>query len=159
MPPKLSPDQIQGKLVEIRQYVRAHLPNLVARGSTSLKATFGGQHDRLSMDDKRETAFYYFLYKSDARFTEAQRNYADETFELLAQHRQNIGVHTCAETGSRAASSSGLQRDRSRSARRRTAPGTVTNCSAPQPALLTRRRSNTKRPDLIGDDVLSAEIV
>jgi hypothetical protein len=155
MPPKLSADQIQGKLVEIRQYVRAHLPNLVARGSTSLKATFGGQRDRLSMDDKRETTFYYFLYKSDARFTEAQRNYADETFALLTQYRQSIVVHTRAKTGSGAVSSIGSQRDRSRSERRRTAPGTVTNCGATQPAELTRRRASTKRPAPIGDDVPS----
>ena len=136
MPPKLSADQIQGKLVEIRQYVRAHLPNLVARGSTSLKATFGGQRD------KRETAFYLFLYKSDARFTEAQRNYADETFALLTQFRESSGVNTRAETGSSAASSTGLRRDRSRSVRRRTVSASVTSCDASQLAILKRRRDD-----------------
>ena len=155
MPPKLSAEQIDTKLADIRDHVRADLPNLVARSTPTMKAAFGAKRDRLNLTDQTETAFYWFLYKYEARFTEAQRNYADETFALLTQYRQSNVVHTRAETDSGAVSSNGLQRDRSRSVRRRTALGTVTNCGAPQPAELTRRRVSTKRPAPIGDDVLS----
>ena len=140
MPPKLSTDQIDSKLVEIRDFVRGHLSHLAAKASVSLKHVFH------SYDDK--TGFYRFLHRYEERFSEPQRRYADETFALLAQY---------AETGCRAASSNDPQRDRSRSVRRRTASGTVTNSGAPQPAPLKRRRCNTKRPALIGDDVPSAE--
>ena len=153
MAPKLSAQQIDSKLADIRDYVRADLRNLVARGGATLKAVFS----RVGQQSHREKAFYLFLWKYEERFSEAQQAYADETFALLAQYRQSIGSNTCAETGCRAASSNNLQRDRSRSVRRRTASGTVTNCGPPQPAPLKRRRCNTKRSALIGDDVPSAE--
>jgi hypothetical protein len=153
MPPKLSAQQIDSKLADIRDYVRADLRNLVARGAATLKAVFR----QVNIEHHTEKAFYLFLWKYEERFSEAQQAYADETFALLAQYRQSSGFHTRAETGCRAASSNDPQRDRSRSVRRRTASGTVTNSGAPQPAPLKRRRCNTKRPALIGDDVPSAE--
>jgi hypothetical protein len=153
MAPKLSAQQIDSKLADIRDYVRANLRNLVAVGGATLKAVFrkGRQQPHA------EKAFYFFLWKYEERFSEAQQAYADETFALLAQYRQSIAFNTCAETGCRALSSNDPQRDRSRSVRRRTASGTVTNSGALQPAPLKRRRCNTKRPALIGDDVPSAE--
>ena len=154
MAPKLSAQQIDSKLADIRDYVRADLRNLVARGGATLKAVFRQVRKQQSHTEK---AFYLFLWKYEERFSEAQQAYADETFALLAQYRQSIGSNTCAETGCRAASSNNLQRDRSRSVRRRTASGSVTNSGPPQPAPLKRRRCNTKRPALIGDDVPSAE--
>ena len=130
MPPKLSAQQIDSKLADIRDHVRADLRNLVARGAATMKAVFGAKRDRVNMEDHTATAFYAFLHRYEERFSEAQRAYADETFALLAQYRQSSGVHTRAETGCRAASSNDPQRDRSRSVRRRTASGTVTNSGA-----------------------------
>jgi hypothetical protein len=153
---KLSAQQIDSKLADIRDYVRADLRNLVARGAATMKAIFSAKR-QVTIEDHTETAFYQFLQKYEERFSEAQRAYADETFALLAQYRQSSGVHTRAETGCRAASSNDPQRDRSRSVRRRTASGTVTNSGEPQPAPFKRRRFNTKRPAFICDDVPSAE--
>ena len=126
MAPKLSTDQIDSKLVEMRDFVCGHLPHLAAKASVSLKHVFPSYGD--------ETGFYFFLHKYEERFSEPQRRYADETFALLAQYRQRSGVNTRAETGCSAASSNGLQRDRSRSVRRRTVFASVTSCGAPQPA-------------------------
>jgi hypothetical protein len=134
----------------------ADLPNLVALGGATLRAVFS----RVRQQSHTEKAFYIFLWKCEERFSEAQQAYADETFALLAQYRQNIAQNrhnTRAETGCRASSSNDPQRDRSRSVRRRTASGTLTNSGAPQPAPLKRRRCSSKRPALICDDVPSAE--
>jgi hypothetical protein len=117
MAPKLSAQQIDSKLADIRDYVRADLRNLVARGAATLKAVFR----QVNIEHHTEKAFYFFLWKYEERFSEAQQAYADETFALLAQYRQSSGFHTRAETGCRAASSNDPQRDRSRSVRRRTA--------------------------------------
>ena len=43
MAPKLSAQQIDSKLADIRDYVRADLRNLVARGAATMKAVFGAQ--------------------------------------------------------------------------------------------------------------------
>ena len=150
MPPKLSTEQIDSKLVEIRDFVRGHLPHLAARVSVSLKHLFN------SNDDK--TGSYLFLHRYEERFSEPQQRYADETFALLAQYRQSSGVNTRAETDCTAASSNAPQRDRSRSVRRRTVSGSVTSSGAPQPAAFTRQRCGTKRPAPTSDDVPSAEL-
>ena len=118
MAPELSAQQIDSKLADIRDYVRADLRNLVALGGATLKAVFRQVRKQQSHTEK---AFYFFLWKYEERFSEAQQAYADETFALLAQYRQSKGFHTRAETGCRAASSNDPQRDRSRSVRRRTA--------------------------------------
>ena len=64
MPPKLSSEQIDDRLVEMRDYVQAHLPHLAARSDISLKATF------VAKREEKDTVFYNFLYKHNARFTE-----------------------------------------------------------------------------------------
>ena len=52
------------------------------------------------------------LHDSALRFTEAECNYADDTFALLAQYRQSNGVYKHAETDCTIASSNAPQRDR-----------------------------------------------
>ena len=114
MAPKLSPEQVDNKLVEIRLYVRAHLADLTARGAASLQKTFAvSKKDIAMIDSPIRSSFYKFLWREEKRFTESQRNFADDTFALLAQHRQSSDVYTRAGTGSAAASSNSLQRDRS----------------------------------------------
>ena len=152
MAPKLSPDQIDNKLVEIRHYVHAHVADLTAQGSASLKAVFGTPRNKKMVDCKIKTSFYKFLWREEDRFTQAQRSHADETFVLLTQHRQISSVDTHAESSSGVASSSGLQRDRSRSPRRRTALHAGAACGAPQSAALIRPRLSTKRKVFIVDD-------
>ena len=79
MPPKLGAEQIDNKLVEIRDYVRDHHLDFAGRGSASLKLAFTPKQDG--------TGFYQFLHRSEERFSEAQQRYADDTFALLTQNR------------------------------------------------------------------------
>ena len=80
MPPKLSDAAIDGKLVALRDYVLAHLEELDARDSSCLKAVFAGRRN------DEEARFYLFLYKNEARFTEAQRRHGRVTREIVAMH-------------------------------------------------------------------------
>ena len=81
MPPKLSDAAIDGKLGALRDYVLAHLEELDARDSSCLKAVFAGRRN------DEEARFYWFLYKNEARFTEAQRRHVSVTLEIAAMHR------------------------------------------------------------------------
>ena len=67
MAPKLSAQQIDRKLADIRDYVRADLRNLVARGAATMKAVFS-EKKQVTIEDHTETAFYQFLQKYEERF-------------------------------------------------------------------------------------------
>ena len=97
MPPKLSDAQVDDKLVALREYVRDHLEELASRSSACLKAVFARRQNY------EEAHSYLFLYKNEARFTEAQRRHVHETFAMLAEHRgSNGGAHPVARADSEA---------------------------------------------------------
>ena len=97
MPPKLSDAQVDDKLVALREYVRDHLEELASRSSSCLKAVFARRQNY------EEAQSYLFLYKHEARFTEAQRRYVHETFAMLAEHRGSSGgAHPVARGDSEA---------------------------------------------------------
>ena len=103
---KLTAEQLDGNLTELRVYVCAHLAELGPRAKASLKACFALQ----VCDEERRV--YLFLHKHEKRFTEAQRTHMDETLALLMQHGKSSGdLHPAAGAGSEAAPSSSLKRD------------------------------------------------
>ena len=100
MPPKLSEEQIDGKLAALRDYVRNHRLEFASRDNSSLKALFAGQRN------KEETSFYLFLHKNEARFKDAQRRHARETLALVTQQSEiSGGAHPAARAALQASSS------------------------------------------------------
>ena len=86
--PKLSVEQRDGKLAEIRGYVREHVAEIASREKSSLRSCFAAKKS------EKEKQFYKFLYMHEAGFTEAQQRYVGETMSLLTQHRKSSGgVH------------------------------------------------------------------